>query len=300
MREITRYEAVALNIHHIHPEHHSLILFDMEKGSVAYCNVQQNKPELVKLFQSEREDILNQTSRQLEESIPNFYEEISSLNQKMEQYYRVEKMIDSVVYQKDETSVTCSTLDAILQPVRDLIILLAEQAEKMAKEVLYGECAIVIYGKLALFDPISFFVREQLSTDPFLPDSRFIESIDVETVVEQGMNLYESESSFVNSHVCSLALLDAGGEKKVVELWKQGQDQNEIDDSSFVTGIYVRHGDVLHINIDGRDTKIALPFETKESGELVDVVIRKQEEKIVLVIRKSMDVEKMYLIPLVE
>lgn len=211
-------------------------------------------------------------------------------------------------------TVTCSELEGALSGVARQIGTLFEAVGTVPGMTAYETRFVIVIGRAMRLFPVEYLVRERLSPEPLLPDSRIIvrnPENPSDDIIERGRRqahaLYRSR--LVPSDY-TLRLCQGGGETETDVLsLKKGQERSEIAALAFAGPVLVSGSDRLTVRKDGEDIAIALPFPlVPEETELVDLRFGDAPDScppgpdaplpvMLLQIRRSRDPEKVFSVP---
>ncbi len=229
--------------------------------------------------------------------------QLERANVQLTNFFYSDRILNRTAFHFAGFKMTCSDCENCMGAVRDRLYSLLKEAEELAKKAAIDmECLRVIFiGQAFKLYLIEFWAREWLSSDPFLPDSRFANSdfeLTLDEVVKAGMKYIETDHLL--GHSISLMRIDTLQEsEESISLAKKEQSKSEFDVPRYVGPMFISGDDQLCLHIDGKRTMVSIPyFMSANAGELIDIAIGTKDEKIGLCIKRCSLPEKVYFVGL--
>ena len=182
------------------------IVFDTDTYSVGFCTCNKGKAELIGSYAFGEnhnfvEDMINEISKiangATKDSIREaFSEQMSTLNKQVRRYLRSERQVDGIAMQWLDLSVRCAELEKAFQVAKekwDNVFLQMDRLWNISK-FEEEDVRIIMVGTSANWYLVEFYIRSQLSFDPFLLDERFVNVFykdNAEQIVEIGRRFFE-------------------------------------------------------------------------------------------------------------
>lgn len=298
---ISKYEAAAL-YHYANQKstsQKSYLVIDLDDCSYGFCYCSENyKTRLCSSWTSIHVSIwdacVNAIKKLVEKSYPydvktEIEAQFITANSAWKNYYFSDKAVNSEVFAFSDTMITCEELEHSFHFVKEKVKELGTRIKKQVSEEELLETNILILGKAQELYSVMYYIREQLSFDPLLPDERFRNSELQDSyadIVSLGKNLLKEMKTLKHSY----SLLGFNMEKGALETLysvQKGQPDVDIEKLQFSAPLFVCPGDKLTIQSDDTDLEIKIPYSlTPLDSDLVEVAIGLQDNVDTLFIRR--------------
>jgi hypothetical protein len=215
--------------------------------------------------------------------------QIITANRSLKNYYLSDRAVNGTVFAFSDIMITCEELERSFHFVKSKVKELGNRIKKQVSEEELQETNILILGKAQELFSVMYYIREQLSFDPLLPDKRFINSELQDSytdIVSLGNNLLKEMKTLKHTY----SLLGFNMEKGSLETLysvQKGQPNVDIEKLQFSTPLLVYAEDKLTIRSDDTDLEIKIPYSlTPLDSDLVEIAIGSQNNVDTLFIRR--------------
>lgn len=212
-------------------------------------------------------------------------------------YYLASRRLDDGAFFTPDGPLQCAFLDETFQPVREALTDLLEQglnrAEKL--EIPEEKLRVLTVGRLAVSAPAKLVLREALTSDPFLPDHRFVEpDEEVGDIVALGTTLLE-ESETVGFDLSLLCMDENRRETSPLRLAEERQPLSSLEQLSYSQPLFVCDGDRLHFQAGKNQWEESLPYTVGPTGgDLVEVACGLRDGRPVILLRRTLAPTRVY------
>lgn len=308
---MTKYEAAAFFAHSRLQTGAQYLVLDLEDCSFGYCHCSKDHSvQLVNRGSAAHADLwesLISTVKMLAgSSAPSNVEmeveqQLDDSNHAFSNYILSERSVDSAAFMFGSVKISCSDLENALSDVRRMIEELFVSITAGIGQEAVEQCDIILLGRAQQMYLYEYYVREQLSPEPLLPNARLLNpllKVPYDQIVQQGMALYSEKTMIQDSF--SIQVYD-GHTQQFTELLAltRGQERSILANPSYAGPLMLAEGDTITVFKNGRKESVSLPYSfAPASTELVDLCFTEQEGQIVLGIRRIRTPDKMYTVTL--
>ena len=299
----TRYEAAALYDSSRrktgHPSRY--LVLDLDTGSVGACSCDKDGrtkltatwalPQETNLWTAWVEsiqgllgadypfDVASELQRQLPEA-----------NRALRNYLTSDRLLDSVALTFGEQSLTCSQVEASFETVAATLGTLLQQGAGLVPEKGQETMGIFPLGQVAHCFLVEHAIRAHFSTDPLLPDDRFVPdgfTQDSAQIIAQGIEL--AAANAVIPHTVTLVLTQApDGQTQELPLLTKGAPPTQVTPEAYVGPIYIADGQPIVLKVDDVLRTVKLPYAMAPmDSDLIDLAAGGDSSGVTLSIRCS-------------
>lgn len=199
------------------------------------------------------------------------------------------------------SDISCSKLEKIFEKIKDKIRQILLKADEFISNVKCEENSlrIILAGDYAGCYIIEYYIRSNLSFDPFLPDERFVNSLykdSPERIIDIGREVFNQMNTI--DHDISLFLVGCEGVSAEIRLAEKNKAKSEYEAPNYFGPILLESTEQLEVSIDGKRKKIPVPYPVEpEEDEVIDVAVCIKTDKPVFCIRRYRFPNCIYDIP---
>lgn len=218
-------------------------------------------------------------------------------------YYLSGKRLDRDALMLSDGPLTCCSLDRAFEPVRAALRDLLEQGMECLEKLKIPEeeLRVLEVGRLAACAPGRLAVREVMTFDPFLTDSRFVEP-DRETptnqIVQMGRELLE-QTRMVGFDLVLLCLDEKGESGESIRLAERRQLLSTLKEPAYGQPLFVCPGDRLRFRTEETEWQEELPYDIGPiGGDFVEAACGLRDDKPIILLRRTLSPTRVYEIAL--
>lgn len=228
-------------------------------------------------------------------------EQLGSANKIMNDYLLSERINDKTAFTFNQTELSCSAIENSLQKPQKKVKELCTYIKGGFTEDEMESMRIIVLGKAQEFRLCTYYLRESLSEDPFLEDSRFINPLlkhHWSEIVKIGIEYLKTAQTV--PHEYSLVLFDAKTAETVrLKLADKNTNIQEIKKPKYIGPIYVSDEDGLQIETEAGNMNLKLPYSFRPiDSDLIDVALISEDSTMKLMIRRCRFPTKIYKVNL--
>lgn len=228
--------------------------------------------------------------------------QLISANETFHNYFLSGKTLNGEAFSFSGFTISCAELDEKLSDIKEKISKLLSHAIDMVSAEKILNANIIILGKAQELYLTMYYIREQLSYDPMLPDERFrnAEFKDYYTdIVKNGKALFEEMSALKHTYSLLAFNPESNSFDAVYTMTKEEAKGNPAE-LVFSEPILLCDGENLSIKADDTILNISLPYTIAPSkSDLIDVAIGLKNNEDTLFIRRCRFPTRIYNIKLV-
>lgn len=310
---VSKYEAAAL-YHYVSQgieTEEKYLIIDLDDCSFGYCECGNgNRTRLNHSSTSTKtnlwDEFLQAVKNLVEKDYPydinaEIQAQLAIADSSFQSYYLSERAINGEAFVFSNITLTCEDVERELLFTRGKVEGLVSQIKNQLSEDKLMGVSIIVLGKAQKVNPVMYFLREFLSFDPLLPDSRFKNDQlqdDYSEIVRMGQEYLAALKALKYSY--SLMGFDAIRNSEI-PIWsvEKGQQEMEINKMQFSPPIMVFRGDKLLIKRDSTNLEIAMPYSfAPMDSDLVEISFGVQDGEDTLFIRRCRFQTRIYNVKL--
>lgn len=320
---ITMYEAIALydyeqNKQVVGDGTVTSFIIHMDMGQIGVCSCSDAGVKLLGQTQQQAEtslyeDFVGRLALMLKEADSaeakaQWETQIEGMNPLVKRYLRSGKMMDGEAFKSytGTAVLKVSELDSQFEGIVSKWNRVLEEGSRLLAELKISQedIRILPVGELAKSYYAEYVVKSYFCATPFLPDPRFVDSIqkeDITRLIQSGEEIHRSRS--VVGHEIVLMYWDSGqdgnGAERTHILASAKQAMKELEQVAYWKGLLVEKEEGITLRVDGKPLKIELPYMlAADAVDKVDIALKAVERQLLLSIRRTEMPSKLYDIPL--
>lgn len=227
--------------------------------------------------------------------------QLISANETFHNYFLSGKTLNGEAFSFSGFTISCAELDEKLSDIKEKISKLLSHAIDMVPAEKILNANIIILGKAQELYLTMYYIREQLSYDPMLPDERFrnAEFKDHYTdIVKNGKALFKEMSALKHTYSLLAFNPESNSFDAVYTMTKEEAKGNAAE-LVFSEPILLCDGENLSIKADDAILHISLPYTIAPlKSDLIDVAIGLKNNEDTLFIRRCRFPTRIYNIKL--
>lgn len=227
--------------------------------------------------------------------------QLISANKALHNYFLSGKTLNSDAFSFPGSTISCAELDEKLSVLKEEISNLISHALELVAPEKVLHVNIIILGKAQELYLVMYYIREQLSYDPMLPDERFrnAEFKDHYTdIVKKGEMLFEAMTALKHTYSLLAFNPESNSFDTVYTVSKEEAKSNPAE-LVFSEPILLCDDDKLSIKADDSILNIPLPYTIAPSqSDLIDAAIGLNHNEDTLFIRRCRFPTRIYSVKL--
>ncbi|MDY3677589.1 MAG: hypothetical protein SO040_11820 [Catenibacterium mitsuokai] len=310
---ITKYEAASLYdyVQQNHSSKKDYLVIDLDDSSCGYC-VCNSKMDirLDNSWQGDDENLWSVLTETLNVMVSNSHltnieteieGQLISANKAFYNYFLSGKTLNDEAFSFLNIDISCAELDEKLTNLKEKISNLLLHAIDLVSADKMLDTNIIILGKAQEMYLVMYYIREELSFDPMLPDERFRNSelVDPYTdIVEKGMMLYETMTNLKHTYSLLAFNPESNSFDAIYTVSKENAKAN-VSELVFSEPLLLCEDDQLSIRVDDKTITISLPYSIAPArSDLIDVAIGFKDNEDTLFIRRCRFPTRIYNVKL--
>ncbi len=262
------------------------LVIDLDDSSCGYC-ICNGKTDirLSKSWTGSNENLWAELLRSIKKMVVSSYvtdlegeveRQLISANRAFFNYFLSEKVLNGEAFSFSDITVSCAELDEKLSILKEKISSLLSHALDMVPPEKMLNANIIILGKAQELYLIMYYIREQLSYDPMLPDERFRNDVFEDhyaDIVGKGKILFEAMTALKHTYSL-LAFNPESNSFDTIYTVSKEEAKSNATELVFSEPILLCDDEKISIKADDSILHILLPYTiTPSRSDLIDVAI---------------------------
>ena len=311
--DLSKYEAASFYdfAHHSYSSEKDYLVFDLDDSSCGYCTCNgKTDIRLNESWTANNDNLWSVLIESIKKIAVNSHlidfegeveRQLIPANEAFHNYFLSGKKVNGEAFSFSNVIISCKELEEGLSVLKEILYNLLSRAKNMVTAPKLLDVNIIVLGKAQELFLAMYYLREQLSFDPMLPDERFRNTEFKDPyaeIVKNGKALFESMTALKHTYSLLAFNPDSNSFDTIYTVSKKDTKMNA-EELEFSEPIFLCDGETISVKADDSVLDISLPYTiTPLKSDLIEVAIGLSNNEDTLYIRRSRFPTRIYEVKL--